>query len=276
MNYTISKEKIEIFDKSQFNIVHILECGQIFTYKKQENCFVVFSKDKKAILTEENDKVVITTKDTTYFENFFDLKTDYTQIKNTLSSKFEFLKPMLEYGSGVRILKQSKLEIIIGFIISANNNIKRITNSMNYIRNNLGEKIEDYYAFPTIEKLGQCDENFFVMAGLGYRAKQIVKTISQLKDIDLNKFDNLSTKELKEQLLNFYGVGSKVADCILLFAYGRQDVFPVDTWIEKIYHEYFDSKCVNRELMRNNLVDTFGNLSGYAQQYMFYFKRTSK
>ena len=76
--------------------------------------------------------------------------------------------------------------------------------------------------------------------------------------------------------MKIQGIGSKVADCVMLFAYGRQDVFPVDTWIEKTYREYFDSKCDNREFMRKRLIEKFGSLSGYAQQYMFYYKRTSK
>lgn len=276
MKYLITKDKIEIFDKSEFNIAHILECGQIFTYEKQGNSYAVFSNDKKAVLTEDESKIVISTKDTAYFENFFDLKTDYSLIKNTLASKFNFLIPMLEYGSGIRILKQDKLETLVGFIISANNNIKRIMASMQFLREKLGKKIEDYYAFPTLDKLTECDEEFFVAAGLGYRAKQIVKALFATKQIDLESLETLSTSKLKEKLLTICGVGSKVADCVMLFAYGRQDVFPVDTWIEKVYHECFDSSCQNRDVMRENLVQKFGNLAGYAQQYMFYFKRTSK
>ena len=159
---------------------------KFFTYEKQENCFVVFSQDKKAILTEENDKIIIKTKDTEYFEIFFDLKTDYNKIKNILSSKYEFLRPMITYGSGIRILKQSKLETIIGFIISANNNIGRITNSMKiFTKIWVGRKIEDYYAFSNNWKVKpmQWKGGFFFYAGLGYRSKQIVKTISQLKTL---------------------------------------------------------------------------------------------
>lgn len=275
MNYNLTKDKIEIFDKTQFNITHILECGQIFTYEKRFDDYVVYSADKMAVLKEDENKITITTKDTVYFENFFDLKTDYNKIKKQLENKFEFLKPMLDFGYGIRILKQDLPETVIGFIISANNNIGRIKKSMSFLRKT-GEKKENYYAFPTLEKLSGFDEKFFIEAGLGYRSKQIVKALLHLKEISLQSLSCLSTSDLKKELLKIQGIGSKVADCILLFGYGRQDVFPVDTWIEKIYHEYFDASILNREIMRNQLVNKFSDLSGYAQQYLFYFKRSEK
>lgn len=275
MNYSIFKDKIEVYDKTQFNIEHILECGQIFTYEKLENNYIVYSQDKKAIIIENADKYIIKTSDVIYFKNFFDLETDYEKIKLSLSD-FNFLKPMLKYGYGIRILKQSLIETTIGFIISANNNIGRIKKSMAFIRKNAGTKIDDFYAFPTLKQLRQCDEEFFISAGAGYRAKQIVEAIKEMTTINLESLRNLPSQELKRELVKMKGIGSKVADCILLFGYNRHDVFPVDTWIAKIYREYFNIKEENRDKMRAELINTFKNLSGYAQQYMFFYKRTCK
>lgn len=275
MNYKIFENKIEIYNKNDFNAQHIIECGQIFTYDKFGDYYLVYSKDKKAKLIEEEDKYIIETNNTAYFENFFDLKTDYSAIKNQISDINKNLQPALDYGFGIRILKQDILEVTIGFIISANNNISRIRNSMRYIRENAGQKIDDYFAFPSLESLAKLDTDFFVKAGLGYRASQIVKAIGQLQNVDFEKLKTLNTSMLRTELLKINGVGGKVADCILLFGFYRQDVFPVDTWIEKIYHDMFEKTQNNREYMRNHLVEYFENLSGYAQQYLFYFKRSS-
>lgn len=273
MKYITENNKIVITDKSEFNPLHIMECGQVFTYEKAEDVYRVFSKNKLAVVKEFDDKVEILTDDVPYFENYFDLKTDYFQIKQSLRNAFPQMIEMLEFGNGIRILKQDILETVVGFIISANNNISRIKNSMAYIRKNLGQNMGDFYAFPTLEVLAQQDEEFFVKAGLGYRAKQIVKAFKQMQEINFEELRNLPTKELKEKLLTINGIGSKVADCILLFAYGKQDVFPVDTWIEKIFKRYFDQSETDREKMRFKLLETFGNQAGYAQQYMFYFIR---
>lgn len=275
MHYKIFENKIEIYDKTDFNAQHIMECGQIFTYDKTEEGYLIYSKDKKAELFETENGYVIQTKDAYYFEEFFDLKTDYSNIKKDILTQNPGLKQILEYGYGIRILKQDVLEVVIGFIISANNNISRIKTSMKYIRQNLGENMGDYFAFPTLEKLSQVDAEFFTKAGVGYRASQIVKAIKQLQETDFELLKTLQTQPLRQELLKINGIGGKVADCVLLFGFYKQDVFPVDTWIEKIYHDLFENGQTNREFMRNHLVSHFKNLSGYIQQYLFYFKRSS-
>ena len=108
--------------------------------------------------------------------------------------------------------------------------------------------------------------------GAGYRAKYLVEATKQLCKINLNELAKLDTLELNKQLLSLMGVGQKVADCIMLFGFSKQDVFPVDTWIEKVYCTYFKQEH-NRVKIRNELLNTFGNLSGYAQQYLFYLQR---
>ena len=269
--------EILITDKKDFNPEHILECGQFFRYYKiNHNHYLAFSNNKKVEIFERDNIYVIKCKneDKEYFENFFDLNTDYSSIKNVLSKKYKLLNDAINFGYGIRILKQDILETIISFIISANNNIKRIQKSIEYICEHTGDKIEDYYAFPTLKQLKGKDEQFFINAGLGYRAKYMVKTIQELDKINLEESKKLKTLELKALLESLSGIGPKVADCILLFAYSRQDVFPVDTWIRKVYVEDFNGKENNRKKIAKALVDDFGNLSGYAQQYLFYFKRS--
>lgn len=272
MKYEIFENEIVIYDKQDFNPKHILECGQIFTYEKLENCYKVYSEDKYAIIEENEDCVKIKTNFPKYFEEFFDLKNDYSLIKKELL-KYDFMKEPIEFGNGIRILKQNLFEMLISFIISANNNIKRIQLIINRMKEEIGEKKNGYYAFPTREKMLLKDEEFFKKIGAGYRAKYLYQVIRQIDEEKLNNFMLLPTDELRKELVKLMGVGPKVADCILLFGYGRQTVFPVDTWICQMYNKFIGEE-ENREVMRKNLVEMFGDYSGYAQQYLFYFQRS--
>ena len=271
--YSISKDKITINNTQDFNIAHILECGQIFRYTKLSDRYVVYSNQYKAEILETNTGYEIITNNVDYFVNFFDLSTDYAQIKQQLK-KEEKISQAIDYCYGIRILNQDPLESIIGFIISANNNIPRIKKSLNELCERYGSNMGDYYAFPTIEQLSKITKEQFEELGTGYRASQLVKAVEQLKTFDFDKLRTLDTDKAIEELLKISGVGPKVADCILLFGYHNMQVFPVDTWIEKMYNAYFsDTVVTDRKLIRKLLTTKFGELSGYAQQYLFYFKR---
>lgn len=277
-DYIKEKNKITITNLEHFNIEHILECGQVFLFEKCENYYEVVSGNEYARIFTYPEKVEILCTNEDYFENYFDLKTDYSKIKQNLSTHL-LLKQAIEYGYGMRILKQGKLETIIGFIISANNNINRIKNSMKKLREQFGtktvSKLGEYYAFPTLDQLSVVSTEQFVSLGTGYRAPHLVKAIEQLKQFDLEQLSVLETANLKNKLIKLQGIGSKVADCILLFSYYRTDVVPVDTWVEKVYNKYFsqNNQIKNREIIREEFFNIFTKLSGYAQQYLFYYER---
>ena len=131
------------------------------------------------------------------------------------------------------------------------------------------------YSFPTYEKLSKMDKEFFVQIGAGYRAEYLVKVLKQINPKMLEEAKNYNTNDLRKFLISLSGIGPKVADCILLFGYKKEDVFPVDTWIHQMYNEYYP-KLENREKIRNNLVKEFENLSGYAQQYLFFYQRSGQ
>lgn len=282
MNYIKQTNKIIIQNSEDFCPLHILECGQVFCYKKIGEDYFVYPSNKLCKIYKQGPNYVIETSDIDFFENYFDLKTNYFKIKTELSN-FEELKPAIEFGKGIRILKQELVETIISFIISANNNIKRITNTLDKIRENFGHKISnkyglDFYAFPSLEELKTLDKTFFEKVGAGYRAGYLVDTISNLnkflEDFNLDKGKQVSTEILLENLTKLKGVGKKVANCILLFSYNKQDVFPVDTWITKAYNDIFtNEQMLSASKICDNLIGRYKNLSGFAQQYMFYFKR---
>ena len=273
MKIEVLKDKIILYNPDSFNIRHILECGQVFRYKNLGDCYQVISSNKIAKIFTYNDRVEIETSDPEYFYNYFDLDTDYSKIKEELS-KYDMLKDAINYGNGIRILKQNLFETIISFIISANNNIKRIQGIIERISEHFGTKKDCFFAFPTLEQLKNATQEYYKSLGAGYRSAYLVKVVGQLenKQFDLYHLKELPTPILRKKLISLAGVGPKVADCILLFGFGRKDVFPVDTWIEKVYNEQNSIKRT-REQIAQYYVDKFKNLSGYAQQYFFYNKR---
>ncbi len=275
MDYVLQKNKIIIKGNDDFDIEHILDCGQIFSYMKSEEKYIVQSGDKIAYVIPTEQGYEIETEDVKYFENFFDLKTDYKKIKEQLL-RFAILEKPIKFGHGIRILKQDLWETLISFIVSQNNNIKRIKQILNKLREKLGSNMGTYYAFPTHEQMIDCTTDFFKEIGAGYRARYLRQVVHQIDETTLREWDKLDTMQLRKKLMSLQGVGGKVADCILLFGYSRKDVFPVDTWIEQMYTKYYccTSVKVNREKIRKELTSQFVELSGYAQQYLFYYQRS--
>ena len=274
-NYIKTKNEIIIYNICDFNVKQTLDCGQIFRFTINEDVAYVYSKNKFAKIKTFADKIIIQTDDCDYFENFFDLKTDYEKIKKELK-KDKFLSNTVDYGYGIRILNNDVYEMIISFIISANNNIKRIKNSIEFLCVNFGKDMGEYHAFPTLEELKRVNIEDYRLAGLGYRAEQMFETVQTLTE---TKLENLKTKSKDEQfnfLLSLKGVGEKVANCIMLFGLGVKDVFPVDTWINKVYNSLMKTDEKDRNKITRELTKRYGNLSGYAQQYFFYYFRDNK
>lgn len=267
---------IKEYSAKDFIPSHIFECGQVFRYTKigDEN-YEIISKDKKAIVEKQNDKIILQADDLDYFENYFDLKTDYSEIKKELE-KVPGLKDAIEFGKGVRILNQDPFETIISFIISANNNIKRIKQILENLSKSAGIKKDGFYAFPTLEQLVNKDVDFYKQLGLGYRSEYIEKTIRVMLDKQflIDEIREKDTSDAREYLMQLSGVGPKVADCILLFAFQRYDVCPIDTWMKKIYFEFFGINEPNVHKMRDDFIQLFGEHAGIAQQYLFFYKRS--
>ena len=274
MEYKIEKDKIIIKASPDFDIKHILECGQIFRfYKYKDGSYGVYS-GSKTVKIEQNDKnITIFSKDTPYFAEFFDLETDYGKIKKELN-KDKILAKTIPFGQGIRIIKNNPLEIIFSFVISANNRISRIQKIIETLCQKAGQNLGDYYAFPSLEKLASLPLSFYSSLGAGYRDKYLFKLSRELAKVDLAEKAKLSTPELRKWLISLSGVGPKVADCILLFGFYRTDVFPIDTWTSKVYKAFYDDGAKNREQMRQSLVSRFKGFSGYAQQYLFYGARS--
>lgn len=262
-----------ITDLSHFNLIHIFECGQCFRWNKDENGiykgvvgdFVMVAKDTE-------DGVLLECDDEGYITEYFDLKRDYGELKN-IFFKDEILNVAMNYGYGIRLLKQQPFETVISFIISANNNIPRIKKIIEALCENFGEKICDgYYKFPTPEVLSKLTVEDLSVIKSGFRAKYIIDASKKIAsgEIDLNEIFTMNSTDGREYLKQIKGIGDKVADCILLFAYQKFDVFPKDVWIKKILHSLYNVEAKDFDLF---IKDKFGAFGGFAQQYLFYYGR---
>lgn len=266
---------------SFFDSKSTLECGQIFRFNFFKKGYLVNSLDKCAYIYTENGKTNIEclAEDKGYFYTFFDLDRDYSTIFEMANSEnIEILTNASKIGKGIRILNQSRMEMLFSFIVSQNNNIPRIKGIIDKLCKNLGEKKEflgqEYFAFPTVERMSEMDVSFYQEIGLGYRAKYIKSLADEIANgFDVNVLEKLKTSELKKNLLKIFGVGPKVADCVALFGFHRSDSFPVDTWIEKVYKEDLKGQIKDRKKIAEYFVDRFKENSGYYQQYLFYYKR---
>lgn len=255
-----------------------LECGQTFRFKKLNNdLYEVYSLNKYALIEKQGNSFVISTNDVDYFYKYFALDENYDEILNQLKSNPKINKLLPSSECRLRILKQNPIEMIFSFIISANNNIPRIKGIIDKLCTALGEKIDsDKYAFPSVDVLASQQEEFYKSIGLGYRASYILDTAKRLNtDFDALKLVEMDTEKARQELMTLSGVGPKVADCILLFGYNKYDVFPVDTWIKKVYVDLYEKEN-SVEGMRKDFLKDFGKYAGIAQQYLFFNKRGVK
>ena len=182
------------------------------------------------------------------------------------------------YGSrgNDTILRYAKQDM--AFLLSQNNNIPRIRSIIDKLTLTLGKRKEllgeSYYTFPSAAVLAEKDESFFRDLGAGYRAKFLVSAAKRLAEEGTERLSALDTPSLVKELTGFYGIGEKVADCIALFGFGRQECFPVDTWIDKVYRENFHGEIKERNKISEYFTERFSVNAGYYQQYLFYYKRS--
>lgn len=271
-----------VYDGQFFNIKDTLTCGQVFRFLPFKNGYLIKTMDRCAYVYQDNQNAVIEgdEKDEKYFYNYFDLDRDYNKIYTDCHNEnVDILTISANAGKGIRILNQDKNETAFSFIISQNNNIPRIKSTIEKLCLGLGDKKtfmgEEYYAFPSYEKIANATLEFLREIGLGYRAEYI-KCFAEsiVNGLSLESLSGLSTPDLKKNLISMHGIGPKVADCITLFAFHRSDSFPVDTWIEKVYREDLKGTLKDRGKISDELVKKFGENAGYYQQYLFYYKRS--
>ena len=287
-NIVIDNDKVILDGVKNFNIKQILECGQCFRWEKVgELNYIGVAHGRVIEVIQEDDKVTILNTNEEDFNNiwldYFDLKRDYSEIKAGLAHD-EILGKSVEYGYGIRLLNQEHFELLISFIISARNSIPSIMKTIKKISQKWGTPIEykgnTYYTFPTPEQLKDATEEEIKETGASFRSKYIVDTIAKVNessyDFDLERISELNADECHTALQNFKGVGSKVADCIMLFSMRKYSAFPVDVWVKRAMIFFYGAEDASLNKIRIFARDKFGELAGFAQQYLFYYARENK
>lgn len=295
--------KVIIKNIKDFNIKQICECGQCFRWKKEkDNCYIGVAFGKVIEVCQDDKDIIIYNTNEEDFKKiwvkYFDLERDYSQIKKELS-KDKILKNSIEYGYGIRILNQEPFELVISYIISARNSIPVISKTINTICEAYGKKLEykgkTYYAFPTVEELSKATLEEIKNLGGSFRSKYIVDTTDKiykcelakkgklnhskevieelLQKYDLEKIKNMSDDECHKALQEFTGIGAKVSDCIMLFSMQKYSAFPVDVWVKRAMIHFYGASNSSLNKIREFARRRFGNLSGFAQQYLFYYAR---
>ena len=278
-------EEIELNNLSDFELVHIFECGQCFRWQKEKDeSYTGVIKCGVVNVKKEEEKTIITgsfkKEDEEYIREYLDLNNDYSAIKKIIEVNDENMQKAIKYGYGIRILNQDPWEMLISYIISAANNIPRISKTIENISKAYGEKVEwnnkEYYKFPTPEALSRASAQDLRNLNLGFRDKYVYNATQEVYSgkVDLENIEKMSYKEAKKELMKIQGVGEKVADCILLFSMKKSDAFPVDTWIKKVMSELY-SESRNVKKISAFAENKFGKYAGIAQQYLFYYMRSN-
>lgn len=290
MNYNITEEENKIIIKNikDFEPKHIFECGQAFRWHVEEDkSYTTIAYGKVINVKKEDNDIILSNTNLQDFNNvwyhYFDLGRDYDEIKKELS-KDPILAEAIEFGDGIRILNQEPFEMVISFITSANNQIPRIKKSIELMSKHYGEKIQtreyfsdmEYYSFPTAQSLSKArPEDLKEICKVGFRGERIVETAKIIArgELDLNSIYDLNRDKGKELLMTLPGVGPKVSDCILLFAFNKDEAFPVDVWVKRVMEYFYLKEDTNVKLIGSHGARIFGNLAGFAQQYLFYYAR---
>lgn len=253
------------------DLAQTLDCGQSFRWTELEDGSfrgTAFGKSVTVKLDGTDLYIYNTTKSD--FENiwydYFDFGLDYGEIRRNISKIHPVLCEAAKYAPGIRILRQEPYEALCTFIISQNNNIKRIKGIVQRFCEIFGDKIgENEFAFPTAEKMASLSVDDLAPLRAGFRNRYLIDAAQKVAggEVDLERCKTIDYEEARRELMKITGVGVKVADCTLLFGMHRIEAFPVDVWMKRALEKLFPGMCGA----------DFGEYAGIAQQYIFHYSR---
>lgn len=262
---------VKVSGVTGLDLAQTLDCGQSFRWTEQpDDSFEGVAYGKFVTVKLEGTDLYIYNATKSEFEtiwyNYFDFGLDYDKIRAEISKIHPVLNEAAEYAPGIRILRQESYEALCTFIISQNNNIKRIKGIVQRLCGNFGERIEEgKFAFPTAEKMAQLTAEDLAPLRAGFRDKYLIDAAKKVAygEVDLEKCRTLEYEQARKELMKITGVGVKVADCTLLFGLHRIEAFPVDVWMKRAMEILFPGMSANN----------FGEYAGIAQQYIFHYSR---
>lgn len=271
-----------------FDAKHIFECGQCFRWERQQDgsyTGIAFGRVLNVLSDTAAGTVALkNTNEDEFFkiwQHYFDLNRDYGAIKAELAQD-PVLATAIQYGEGIRILNQDPWELLVSFLMSINKSIPLISQNIRDLSRMYGSPVyfegRQYDTFPGPEALAGTDLNEIKACRAGFRCRYIHEAAKLVASgqICLERIKAMPTESAKEALMTVIGVGPKVADCILLFSMQKYDSYPVDVWIKRVTeYFYFDGSVSHRDI-RQFAREKFGDLAGFAQQYLFYYARELK
>jgi N-glycosylase/DNA lyase len=284
--------------KTPFNLNHTLSCGQVFRWEKKDDWWQGVVHNNYIRLRQKGNLLQFQSKpediDISFFRDYFRLDDDLLGIYKKIT-KDNFVEEAVKRFNGLRLMRQEPWECLISYMCATNKNIPAIKNMIANLCKHFGKKIptegEESYAFPTPSSLAEASLRELRLCKLGFRAERVKKASKLVRKgaFSLDDVKNSPYEEAKKKLMTLPGVGPKVADCILLFAFGDLEAFPIDIWMKRIilefYAEHFEHAFVKkarenkspspREYRAINLFGRqyFGQYVGYAQEYLYHFRR---
>ena len=270
-------------DKFEIDVDDTINSGQVFLWKKIDSKWYGVNGKKILILKEKLD---VKSKD---IHNFFRFDDDFQGIKKQLS-KDKIMKKAINNFPGMRILRQDPFQCYISFIVSSNSNIPNIQTRLQKLSQKFGKKRivdkNEFFLFPEPEKLANASINEIAKCGLGYRTKYVKKAAIAVNKgmIDFPSLKKQDYQEARDSLCQVFGIGKKVADCILLFSLDKLEAVPLDRWVLRILQKYYSkefqisTKTITEKTydeLHNKIVDHFGEYAGYGQQFLFKNERDS-
>lgn len=275
MKITDKGSKKILIEDCNISLRDTFECGQCFRWTFDGEGWVGVVLDKVVRCVQTNNGFFMENTTLEDFNGFWRLYFDLDRDYGSVISGFEddlYLKNAATYGKGIRILRQEPFETLISFIISSNNNIKRIRGIIERFCSFFGKPLDspfpgNFFAFPKPCDLDRITYSELEPLRAGFRQKYIMDAIEKVRSgiISLDLLYEVETETAGKQLMTVKGVGQKVSDCILLFAYGRYEVFPKDVWIKRVISDVYGDDCY---------VLNFGKNAGIIQQYLFHYART--
>ena len=270
-------------NKFEINIDDTINSGQVFLWKKIDSKWYGINVKNILILKDELD---IKSKEV---QKFFRFDDDFQEIKKQLS-KDKVMKKAIGNFPGMRILRQDPFQCYISFIVSSNSNIPNIQTRLQKLSQKFGEKKiigkNEFFLFPKPEKLANASINDIAKCGLGYRTKYVKKAAIAVSKgiIDFPSLKKQDYQEARDDLCQVFGIGKKVADCIMLFSLDKLEAVPLDRWVLRILEKYYSkefqisTKTITEKTydeLHNKIVDHFGKYAGYGQQFLFKNERDS-
>lgn len=271
---------------SDFDLSHTFECGQCFRWNREEDgSYTGVACGRAVNLQLDGGTLFIENSTREEFEGFWydylDLGRDYGAVKKRLSGEDETMSRAVAFGNGIRLLRQDPWETVVSFLISQNSNIARIRRCIDLLCRSFGKPIgfyrgEERFSFPQPESLAVLEPEDLSECRLGYRDKYVIqaaRAVAEDGGAALLSMREKGCEEALDYVRSLYGVGPKVADCILLFGLAKYGSFPLDVWMKRVMSQLygFDPKDVKG--MKAHAEKRFGDLGGFAQQYLFYYAK---